>query len=418
MDIIPDNKAYSDKKEGQQAENTHPALTVDEINQFKERLLFQAKKKRIGEVEQEIKNHPQKFDIAIVQYSNNKDSEHAIKLINKYNKDPQNYPELLDRLRKKSLRWSLNTFGWEKNELRLQNKPIYMALVAEDIFYQNKREEAVYLVSKYNLFPLLTKQELKSFIQNNVSKEQLQTIKTTKFNKYLEIDDFEPMEIFFEKPGEHELPYCRLSDYNITFNDVIWIDSHDAWLKHLPDMKKAPVIGIDMECIPAFIKWEDEVTALMQVATHEKIYFFDFQSKDWEFKIFVEFFDEICANGDIVKLGLALKADMKNINWPKIETEDETKKYRLFRSYFDVAKVYKELTYDKKSNLAHLTEKVLEKRLSKFEQVNDWDSRPFRKTQSHYAALDSYVLLKLYEELLKKANEEYDKDDMIEVFQC
>ena len=82
------------------------------------------------------------------------------------------------------------------------------------------------------------------------------------------------------------------------------------------------------------------------------------------------------------------------------------------------AKVYKSITYDKKSSLSYLTEKLLQKRLSKFEQVNDWDSRPFRKTQSHYAALDAYVLLKLYEELIKQETEEYDKDDMIEVFQC
>lgn len=434
MDIIPDNPAYTkaqkieekktvnpDQTDNEvEEENNHPPLTPAEKDLYRDNLTIMVKKKRIGEIENQIADHKEQFDYTIELLSNNKDSELAVKLINKYNKDPENYPELLDRLKKKSMRWSLKEFGWEKNELRLKNKPDYMVILAEDIFHQKLRKEAVYLVCKYNLFPILTKKELKHFILNDVPKEEQETLKTAEFNKYLKADEFEPMEIFFEKPGEHKMPYCRFADYNITHEDCIWIDSHDAWTKHKSDLMKSPVVGIDFECVPSYIKWDEENTALMQVATYEKLYFFDFQSKNWEFKIFVEFFDDICANGDIIKLGLQLKADMTKVKWPKMDKLDENgkTKARLFRKYFDVASVYKQLTYDKKSNLAYLTEKLLDKRLSKFEQVNDWDTRPLRKSQLHYGGLDAYVLLKMYEKLIKEETDELSQDDMVEVFQC
>jgi len=37
--------------------------------------------------------------------------------------------------------------------------------------------------------------------------------------------------------------------------------------------------------------------------------------------------------------------------------------------------------------------------LSKIEQLSDWNRRPLRKAQIHYAALDAFILIILYEKL-------------------
>lgn len=43
----------------------------------------------------------------------------------------------------------------------------------------------------------------------------------------------------------------------------------------------------------------------------------------------------------------------------------------------------------------------IEKPLSKAEQCSNWGRRPLREAQMHYAALDSFIPLQLYHELLK-----------------
>jgi hypothetical protein len=52
---------------------------------------------------------------------------------------------------------------------------------------------------------------------------------------------------------------------------------------------------------------------------------------------------------------------------------------------------------EKKSNLAFLTEFLLKKKLSKYEQCSGWYRRPLRKAQLHYAALDCILPLRLCE---------------------
>lgn len=48
---------------------------------------------------------------------------------------------------------------------------------------------------------------------------------------------------------------------------------------------------------------------------------------------------------------------------------------------------------------------ILEKSFSKYEQTSNWAIRPLRRAQIHYAALDAYVLVRLFldfKELLEK----------------
>ncbi len=44
-----------------------------------------------------------------------------------------------------------------------------------------------------------------------------------------------------------------------------------------------------------------------------------------------------------------------------------------------------------------MVEYFLGKKLSKFEQCSNWENRPLRKAQLHYAAMDAFILIKIYE---------------------
>jgi len=95
---------------------------------------------------------------------------------------------------------------------------------------------------------------------------------------------------------------------------LIVVDSYEKWQKHKDVFNDVKVVGIDAELVPCFIKWEKEITALYQVATSTKVIIFDFLSKDWEVKIFAEFVKEVICNGDILKLGVGLKCDLKKLS--------------------------------------------------------------------------------------------------------
>lgn len=49
------------------------------------------------------------------------------------------------------------------------------------------------------------------------------------------------------------------------------------------------------------------------------------------------------------------------------------------------------------NSLAFMTQYLLGKALCKYEQRSNWNRRPLKKSQLHYAALDAQICLKLYE---------------------
>lgn len=53
-----------------------------------------------------------------------------------------------------------------------------------------------------------------------------------------------------------------------------------------------------------------------------------------------------------------------------------------------------------------VAETLLDKSVCKYEQMSNWERRPLRKSQRHYAALDAYVLLNILETLMEKAKRE------------
>lgn len=145
-------------------------------------------------------------------------------------------------------------------------------------------------------------------------------------------------------------------------------------------------------------------------------------------------------NGNILKLGLGLKSDLKKLQKEfgaptsekkvvfgqgKLVDLDDSGSDGFFKSissntndsydgpnggsvcrnYLDSALCFKHSFGEKKCSLEYQVRTILERKLSKFEQISDWDTRPLRKSQMHYAGMDAWVLIKLYEAMQKKAED-------------
>jgi ribonuclease D len=73
----------------------------------------------------------------------------------------------------------------------------------------------------------------------------------------------------------------------------------------------------------------------------------------------------------------------------------------------DASFLYKKLFPDYKESggfsLANVVQRLTGKKLCKVEQMSNWEKRPLRESQKHYAALDSWILIEVVEKLFQIA---------------
>jgi len=138
-------------------------------------------------------------------------------------------------------------------------------------------------------------------------------------------------------------------------------------------------------------------TSTLQISTPDKIFIFDMLSlmelEDWE--KYIKKLDFLFKSDQILKLCYEPVQDLKVLNY--------STKYKYFSTMnrlIDLAEIkneYLEKSYKVKiKGLKGLVQIVFGKTLDKEEQTSDWLQRPLKTNQIEYAALDSFVLFKLY----------------------
>lgn len=150
-------------------------------------------------------------------------------------------------------------------------------------------------------------------------------------------------------------------------------------------------IGFDAEYRCTSTKYEQLGVALVQMSTGKEIFLIDFIKLENELK-FIEFFKQLLSNPKHVIVGHSVASDIKYI--------ERTMKIEAVEGVIDIAKLFKEkFPNEAQTSLAFMTHFMIGKYLSKYEQRSNWNRRPLKKTQAHYAALDAQVCLILFQML-------------------
>lgn len=196
----------------------------------------------------------------------------------------------------------------------------------------------------------------------------------------------EPMKItmmFKENITKEELTDLPLKWFE---GEIVVVDNFEKLVKAVEILSKAKVIGFDTETKPAFKKGVFNKVALLQLSVKNHAFLFRLNRIGLPAEIC-----KILANPKIIKSGVAINDDIKALNkikafTPKgfIELQDHAKSLGI--TDFSLKK------------LAAITCGF---RISKGQQLSNWEADELTEAQQIYAATDAWAALEIFENFSK-----------------
>jgi ribonuclease D len=165
---------------------------------------------------------------------------------------------------------------------------------------------------------------------------------------------------------------------------IFLIDTFEKLDDYLPLLENQRVLGFDTETKPSFKKGKVNPVSLLQISTNNEAFLIRINRIGLPVEI-----KDILSNPNIVKVGLAIKDDIKILK--DINNFEPN-------GFVDLQDYVEDFGIAAKS-LKKITAIVLNKRISKSQQVTNWEKAELTDAQKVYAATDAWVCLKIYKKL-------------------
>lgn len=188
--------------------------------------------------------------------------------------------------------------------------------------------------------------------------------------------------------GPHdEQKYLKI---DISSKNIKFIDKIEDVRRYFRLFNDSKYIGLDLEWKPNMCSLEtSKGVSLMQLASLNYVCIIDMLALNAN-EEFINLFNEHFK--DKVLIGFGYKNDVKNI-------KGDLKKFLIEAQSIDLADIYLLIHKKNSPSLNELCKLYLGKELDKYPQLSNWDLRPLHLKQIHYAALDAFILLKLYDKM-------------------
>jgi ribonuclease D len=178
----------------------------------------------------------------------------------------------------------------------------------------------------------------------------------------------------------------NIQDYpSKSFPGIIHIvDSKDKIKDACKYLAQCELIGFDTETKPSFKKGISHSISLLQLSDDKHAFLFRLQKTGFPSELI-----DILKSKDILKIGAAIHDDIKYL-----------KKIRRFtpENFIDIQTIAKELSIEQ-VGLKNLCPLVLGFRISKRQQLSNWEQAELTEAQQMYAATDAWVCHQLYLQL-------------------
>ena len=188
---------------------------------------------------------------------------------------------------------------------------------------------------------------------------------------------------FAENISQEEIKSLELKWFE---REIVLVDNLHAYDKVIKRLRGEKVFGFDTETRPSFKKGRRNKVALLQLATDEIACLFRINR--------IGIPDElaaILANPEIIKAGVAIHDDIKNLRHVNKFEPDGFIDLQIFVKNHGI----------ESSGLKKLTAIILGFRISKNQQVTDWEAQKLTEPQMIYAATDAWVCYQIYNRLIK-----------------
>tara|TARA_B100000795_G_scaffold243008_1_gene206601 strand:+ start:916 stop:1503 length:588 start_codon:yes stop_codon:yes gene_type:complete len=178
------------------------------------------------------------------------------------------------------------------------------------------------------------------------------------------------------KTEVNELPLNKFE------GEIVIVDSAVQMADAIDAINLENIVGIDTETRPTFTKGKLNKTALIQIATRNKVYLFRLNKTGMPYAL-----TQILENSNIHKIGIAILQDMK-------ELSDQ---YHSFKhsNVTDLNLLCKNLNF---SNIGarNLSAMILGFRISKRQQTSNWEATVLSEGQLRYAATDAWICREIF----------------------
>lgn len=177
--------------------------------------------------------------------------------------------------------------------------------------------------------------------------------------------------------------------------EVIVIDKPEQVEDAVRYLGEQKIVGVDTEARPSFQRGIHYPTALVQIASHERCYLFRLTHIGMPQEL-ADFF----ANPDICKVGLAFKDDINGLRRRRNFTPANCIDIQKLVAQYGILDM----------GLQKLFAICFEKKISKAQQLTNWENSHLTPEQARYASTDAWATLLIYEDLLK--HEQLSQDEV------
>lgn len=191
-----------------------------------------------------------------------------------------------------------------------------------------------------------------------------------------------------------ELPQRAFDGHPVT---VINLEQAEIAVRQIREAN-CPV-GFDTETRPSFKKGEYHKVALVQLSIGRFCFLFRLN----KIKRLPDCLKELLEDPEVIKVGLSTPDDFRNLNkWRSISP----------KGFIELQQFVTEYGITDKS-LAKIYADVFEKRLSKRQQMTNWEADQLSFAQQAYASLDAISCVEIYNELCKHGAKTNDENEEV-----